>query len=81
MRIVFSILVRDFGTALIYSCPSIGNVTSVIEIILLESLLLAIWWPPLLIVLQRVSEFAKLSGLESAFYSLRVSLNLVHPVG
>ena len=80
-RIAFNILGRDLSTVLIYSCSSIGNIASVIQIILLESLLMAVWWPLLLMALQRVSAFAKLSGPGSVFYFLRVSLNLVLPTG
>ena len=75
------ILVRGFGAALIHFCPLIGNITSAIQIILLKSLLLAVWWPPILMVPQRVSEFVKLSNLRSIFYYLKVSSNLVLPIG
>ena len=61
MRIVFSILVRGFGTTLIYFCTSIGNIASVTQTILGESLLLAIWQSPVLVASQRGSEFMKLS--------------------
>ena len=79
--IAFGLLARDLGATLICSCPMIRNVVSVIQIIPLESLPLAIWWPLLFMVPQRVSEFAKLNSPRSVFYTLRVSLNLVSPVG
>ena len=80
-RIAFGILARDYSATFIYSYPSIRNIISMIQIILLESPPLAIWQPPLLVVPQRVSEFAKLSGPGNIFYPLGVLLNLVCPVG
>ena len=72
---------EEFWCCLDLLRPSIRNVTSMIKIILLESLLLAIWWPPLLVVPQRVIEFAKLSSPGGVSYSWRFSSNLVLLVG
>ena len=58
--------------------PLIGNVAFAIQIIQSESLLLAIWQPPLFMILWRVSKFTKLSGSRSVFY---FCFYLEHPVG
>ena len=78
-KIAFGILVRDFSVALIYSCSLIGNIPSVTQFIWWESLPLAVWQPPLLVVPQRVSMFMKLRSPRNTSYSLRFSSNLMHP--
>ena len=61
---------EDFGITLICSCPSIRNVTSMIQTRPSESFLLAIWWPPLLLVLQRGTESVKWTNHGSIFFFL-----------
>ena len=63
MRIAFDIWVKCFDTVLTYSCPSIVNITSTIQIT----------WGDL----QKMIAFMKWSGSGSASYSLRFWSNLV----
>ena len=67
----FGVLVRFFGATLICSCTSNGNVAFMIQTIPSESLFLAVWWPPLLVVLQRGTESAKWTSHGNIFYFFR----------